>query len=122
MKHTLKDRIIEWMGAISCTEANTIANRLLGDQRKHCNRLIFSLHEERAKAKGLQRRVDELEPALAECVAGLRKLSELRIELSAFATAARCRETANETLDRLQIPDDHLPTKGYPKEKQNGPA
>lgn len=66
----------------------------------------------RTRAKGLERRVEELEPALAECVAALRKISVSGPEPG---TAPRSRYwIAKDTLDHLQIPDDHLPTKGYP--------
>ena len=112
MRRTLKDRILGWLGAISCTEANTIANRLLRVKEARNKRLMYAWHQERAKAKGLERRVEELEPALAECVAGLREIAIPAPGVSPLH-AARYRHIASKTLDRLQIPDDHLPTKGY---------
>ncbi len=105
----LKDRIIRWMGAISCTEADRIANRLLDVQHIDHKRLKRFWHEERARANRLQRRLDELHPAFAECVAGLREIVEKRYGLVNLQIATR-------TLNRLQIPDDHLPTKGYPRD------
>lgn len=115
MKRTLKERIVGWMGAIWRTEADSIADRLLDAQRKEHNRLIFSLHEERSRARGLERRVEELEPALAECVAALREIAALSTA-DFKTTSLRRRRTAQATLNRLQIPDDHLPTKGYPRD------
>ncbi len=115
MKRTLKDRLFDWMGAISYTEANKKANRLLDAQRKDHVRV---LDEERSKAKELRTRVDELDQAVAECVAGLRQIRVSQPDQSAFNLAAYRREVANETLARLQIPFNDLPTKAYPKKDQ----
>ncbi len=57
--------------------------------------------EQTAQIKELQARVDELESALAECVAGLREISVFSPFRSAFENARRRRETANETLARI---------------------
>lgn len=55
--------------------------------------------------------MEELEPALAECVAGLREIMGRTL---IDGRAVWYRQIASKTLDRLQILGDDLPTKGYP--------
>lgn len=69
--------------------------------------------EARMQARQLQSRVEQLEPALAECVAALREIEgspygewEVRFD--------QRRDLAREALKRIQIPDDELPTERYP--------
>lgn len=68
----------------------------------------------RAESRQLQRRVEQLEPALAECVAALRRIGAV-MGCGSYAgiRAMHRRKIAQETLDRIQIPDDELPTEGY---------
>ncbi len=75
----------------------------------HNQRLDRLIIEKTAQIKKLQSRADELEPAFAECVAGLRKIRASQPHMSPFETAICRREIAEETLGRLQIPVDDLP-------------
>lgn len=70
---------------------------------------LFVRGQERYRVNNvnLQARVDALEPALAECVETLRQYAR--------GKTARCSE-AYKTIKRIQIPDNELPTEGYPNE------
>ena len=61
-------------------------------------------------------RVDALEPALFECIATFR-------EFTFHVSDSHYLETKSQILldtIRNHIPDDELPTEGYPKEADNG--
>ncbi len=58
-----------------------------------------------------------LSMALAECVKALREIQEL----PQFGTPSwKFKDLAEAALNRLQIPDDQLPTQGYPDEADDG--
>ena len=82
-----------------------------------CNtRLVGHWDEAREKALQFQKRVQQLEPALAECIAAL-EVIEAAIDSCSFQEKSnRRRNLAMKVLARIQIqiPDEELPTEGYP--------
>ena len=82
--------------------------------RRHNDRLIRRLQEEQARAEGFRRRAENLELALAECVAALRAIDTAILYCSWMDRSDRRRSLAHDALARIQIPDDELPTEGYP--------
>ncbi len=65
-------------------------------------------------ADELQSRIDSLEMALAESVKALRTIGDSPLPFAAHHVIAQ------STLDRIQIPDDQLPTRCYPREADDG--
>ncbi len=84
--------------------------RVTNDANK---RWITRWDKAKAENQQLRRRVKELEPALAECVAGLRRIAGPMGTCHNLNSVAR-RRIAHDVLTRIQIPDDGLPTESLP--------
>lgn len=92
-----------------CEVGKTLRNSV-----NECNkRLVNHWDEAREKTLQLQQRVDKLEPALAECVMALREIHIPILGCKWQDKSYHRREIARQALERIQIPDDELPTEGY---------
>ncbi len=75
------------------------------------------LHEACQLRIAVDRRGDwnvSLSRALGECLKGLREIGH------GEGCGSNHKFIANDALDRIQIPDDQLPTQGYPEEATDG--
>ncbi len=119
MKRRLKDRlwrcVYRWLNVVPSEDADLLDHPLKGKLKRY-DRLIVLFHEEKIRAEGLESRVLELEPALAECVAGHREIIASFEAAWPDVSATAFRDVANGTLARLQIliPDERLPWARYP--------
>ncbi len=113
---------VAWLITQCWTCPNSDANRSRIDRLREENQALLKLehkyiHEAYNQREINARRNDRnhcLSMALAECVKALREIENLNSPNVSHGYVARA------ALGRLQIPDDQLPTQGYPDEADDG--